>query len=1119
MRGQCLFSPSGVFRLAIVVLIAHLNFANAQTLYGSLVGSVQDQSGAAVPGVAVTISNRGTGQTFETKTDESGRYDVVNLAPGAYDLKVVGTGFRAFAKTGINVSANTVARQDVQLELGSMTEQITVQADVAQIQTDKADTHTTISSQAISQMPLPGYRNYQSLMNLVPGATPTRFQNSVTDTPGRGLQTNVNGTNANNNVTRIDGAASINVWLPHHAGYIMPEEMVQEVNVTTSAADAEQGFAGGSSITVVTKSGTNQLHGSAFEFHDDQHLKARNFFQPAGTQKPVGIYNNYGGTLGGPIIKNKLFWFFSYDATRTKLGSVATYSVPTADIRTGDFSRYLPTSSGGTCTAGCAVIFDPSTGNPDGSGRQPFSGNIIPANRISPVSQKIQAYYPLPTQAGQTSNFFGQGGPLLDRDYADGKVNYNLSQKSAIWGRYSRMWATSGGTGLFGDAVGPAPGADPGIGDTVIQNMSVGHTYTFGPTLLLDGVFGYQRQHQTVTANDYGQNFGQILGIPGLNGPDIRQSGFPNINFNGSTSDYRGLGAPNWMPLFRTEENFTTSHNLTWTKGAHQIRFGFDGILLRLNHWQPELSDGGPRGYFNFDPGLTGLNAPGAPATTNLNSYAGFLLGNPSQIQKGEQYILMTGREWQFGWYGQDRWQVNRKLTITLGLRYEYFPLMTRAAGKGLERLDPSTNLVYMGGRGNVPVANGMTVSKKLFAPRMGIAYRVTENTVVRTGYGLTYDPLPFSRPLRGFYPLTINQVFNPANTYAAAGTFAIPPLNEPDITNGIVPLGNNSMRSPYAGEIHRGYIQSWNFTVERKLPLDLVVSAAYVGTQTTHQFADLNINAAAPGAGNAGRPYAYLGRTADTNMWDGYLSANYHSLQTTINKQFSKGLLVKGAYTWSKAINMTDDDGWAAVGWNWGPVFNRNRALAGYDRNHVFQIGWVYELPFGTGKQWLNNGPIKHVLGNWQVNGLMAAYTGVPFTITAPGSSLNAPGNTQTADQVIASVSRPGLIGSAGRYYDITAFKAPTDPGRFGTTGRDILRNPGMWNTDLSLFKVIPIRETKSLEFRTEFYNLPNTSHFGADNSRSGAFGSTDVSNPNFLRVTSAFGERQIRFALKFKF
>ncbi len=1088
---------------------------SAQVLYGSVVGLAVDPSGAAIPNADLTLTNKGTGQVLSDKTDGSGRFNIVNVAPGTYDLKILAQGFKTQTRTDINVAANSVARVDMKLEVGSLSEQVTVAGEATLLQTDKSDTHTTIGTQAVNNMPLPAYRNYQSLMNLVPGAMPTRFQNSMTDTPGRSLQTNVNGTNANNNVTRIDGASSVNVWLPHHAGYVVPEEMVAEVNVTTSAADAEQGFAGGSSITVVTKTGTNQFHGSAFEFHDDQHLKARNFFQAANRDKPLGIYNNYGGTLGGPILKNKLFWFFSYDATRQRIGAVGTYSVPTLDIRSGDFSAYLPTSAGGTCTSGCSIIYDPTSGDDQGRNRTAFPGNKIPASKINPAAQKILAYYPAPNIAGQTSNLFAQGVPRLDRDYADGKVNYNLNERSSIWGRYGRMWATSGGVGIFGDAVGPAPGADPGLGDTLIQNMSAGHTYTFGPTVLLDGVFGYNRQHQTVTPNGFGTNFGTTLGIPGLNGPDPRQSGFPNVNI----SSYTGTGAPNWMPLERVEENFTTSHNLTWTKGAHELRFGVDGVLLRLNHWQPELSDGGPRGYLNFDGGVTALNGGAAP--TNLNAVAALLLGAPNQLQKGDQYILMTGREWQFGFYARDRWQVSRKLTVSLGLRYEFYPLMTRAAGKGLERLDPSTNLVYLGGRGNVPVANGLSVSKKLFAPRLGIAYRLSENTVIRTGYGLSYDPLPFSRPLRGFYPLTINNVYNSTNSFTAVSPLSsgIPALVEPDLSSGVVPLGNNSMRSPYAGQIHRGYIQSWNFTIERRLPLDLVTSVAYVGTQTTHQFADLDINAGFPGSGNAGRPYAAkFGRTAATNMWDGYLSAHYHSLQASVNKQFSKGVLIKGAYTFSKAINMTDDDGWAAVGWNWAPVFNRNRAAAGYDRTHVFQIGWVYELPFGNGKQYLNSGFAKHIAGGWQVNGLMASYTGVPFTVTAPGSALNAPSNTQTADQV-GKVSQPGLIGSSGTYFDISAFKAPTDPGRFGTSGRNILRSPGVWNTDLSIFKNIPIREKINMQFRTEFFNLPNTSHFGGEASRGGAFASTDVSNPNFMRVVNSFGERQIRFALRVAF
>ncbi len=307
-----------VFRLlwvisAIALVFTSIPCVNAQVLYGSVVGVVTDPSGSAIPNAEITLTNRGTGQTHDEKSDEAGRYNLVNLAPGNYDLKITANGFRTYTRTDVVVTANTVDRADVKMEVGTLSEQVTVQSEATMLQTDKSDTHTTITTQEVANMPLPGYRNYQSLVNLVPGATPAAFQNSPTDTPNRALTTNINGTNRNNNTTRIDGAASVNLWLPHHAGYVVPEEMVDTVNITTLAADAEQGMAGGAAVTVVTKSGTNQFHGSAFEFHDDQHLKARNFFQQAGVDKPLSIYNNYGVTLGGPIVKNKLFFFGSWD--------------------------------------------------------------------------------------------------------------------------------------------------------------------------------------------------------------------------------------------------------------------------------------------------------------------------------------------------------------------------------------------------------------------------------------------------------------------------------------------------------------------------------------------------------------------------------------------------------------------------------------------------------------------------------------------------------------------------------------------------------------------------------------------------------------------------------------
>lgn len=1079
--------------LVVFLSVLNVRSADGQVLYGSLIGTVADPSGSVVPNASVLLTAKQTGLTKDATTDGSGRYSFVNVAPGQYDVKVSAKGFKSFVKTDIDVTPSSIGREDIVLDVGQMTDTITVEGNAAELQTDKADTHSVIESKVITSLPLGGYRNYQSMINLVPGATPAALQNSITDTPGRALQTHINGGNAQTNITRIDGATSVNVWLPHHVGYVTSEENVDVVNITTGSADAEQGMAGTSSITLVTKSGTNAIHGSAFEFHDDQHLKSRAFFQAAGTDKPLSIYNNYGGTVGGPIIKNKLFYFLSFDGTGQRQSSPAFYTVPTAAFASGDFS--------GVST----VLYNPNTGNPDGSGRLPFVGNKIPASLISPIATKLESYFPAPNVGSSlfTNNYFASGGPILDRKYVDAKANYTMSDKQSMFVKYGRMWATSGGKAVFGIAGGPGlGGSDPGQGDTTIQIATIGTTRTISPSLLFDSVMGYQRQDQSVLPNDYGTNYGQQLGIPNTNGPDPRQSGFPNIGVSG----YTGFGVPNWMPVTRVEESFTHSDNVTWTKGAHEVRFGFDLVRHHLNHWQPEIGQG-PRGYLGFSGQETALK--GGAAQNQYNAYGAFLLGLSDDAEKSLQYILATGREWQFGWYLRDRWQVNRKLTVTLGLRYELYPLMTRA-GKGIERYDPSNNNVYLGGRGNVPDNAGISVSHKLFAPRVGMAYRVDDKTVIRAGYGLNFDPIPFSRPLRGWYPLVINQA-NVASGYGWASTFAqgVPNTQGPDLTSGVVQLpGNVSERSPNSF-IHRGYVQSWNATVERRMPLDLITSFAYVGTHSVHLLADYDINAGAPGSGTTGLPqYAAYGRTIPTQMWDGYLSSEYHSLQVAVNRSFAKGFMVKGAYTYSKAIDYTDDDGWASVNWNWGPVFQRNRAAAGFDRSHVLQAGWIYELPFGKGKMLAKSGIAAAVLGNWQVNGVFSAYTGNPFTVGAPGSSLNAPDNTQTANQVLPNVNRIGNTGPGQFYYDPTAFAAVTAANTFGTSGRNKLRNPGVLNTDLDVTREFPIKERIRLQFRAEAFNIANTSHFGGV--------STSVTSGSFMQITSASGERQVRFGLR---
>ncbi len=1081
-----------VATLALLFVMAPASMA--QTLYGSLVGTVQDSSGAPMANAKVSATNKGTGLVMEATTDSDGSFTILNVPPGAYDVKSALAGFKGQSVTDLNVTVNTVSRLDFRMEVGAVTDSVTVAAEVAQLQADKADTHTEIRADMVKNIPLSGLRNYQSLINLVPGATPAVFQNSITDTPMRSLRTNINGTNANNNVTRIDGASSVNLWLPHHAGYVMPSEMIETVNVTTTSGDAEQGMAGGAAITVVTKSGTNTFHGSAFWFHDNQHLRARNFFA---TTKPVSIFNNFGGTIGGPIVKNKLFFFYSYDNTKQRIGQVGFYNVPTAPLRAGNFSNVA------------TLIYDPATGNPlTGTGRSVFPGNIIPANRISPIAQRIQSYYPAPNfGSAELNNYQAAATPLFNRAYNDVKLNYQRNQNHTIWGRYGQMFALSGGTGIFGDGVGPAPGADPGLGDTKVRNMSVGHTLTLSANLLIDGVVGYQRMDQLVKGQDFGKDFSSILGIPGIGGPDPRQLGFPNVSFN----SYNGFGVPGWMPAERTEESFTTSQNLRWVKGKHNLAFGFDGVLHRLNHWQPELG-AGPRGAFTFGGGVTGNGS-----FNNFNSYAAFLLGLPSNISKSIQNILATGREYQFGFYAQDRFQATRKLTVSWGLRYEYYPLMGRSNGKGIERLDPSTNLVYLGGRGNVPRSNGFSVSKRNIAPRLGLAYRLNESTVIRTGYGMNFSPLPWSRPLRGFYPLTVNFSFPSANDNVSIRSLAegIPPVVGPDLSTGVVTLpAAADMRSPYAGEISRGYIQSWNFTLERRLPGSIVSSIAYVGTQSTNVMGDRDVNSGQIlGAGNAGRPYsAQFGRNISTLMWDGYLSANYHALQTSVRRQ-AKGLTLQGSYTWSKALNMADDEGWQGVSYNWGPAFRRNYAPAGYDRTHVFQMGYVYELPLGKGQKWANGKVANAVIGGWQFSGIMSAYTGTPFTPGAPAGTLNLPGNIQTADQVKADVGRPEGIGPGTTFYDTSAFaNVVGGTPRFGSMGRNSMRNPGIFRNDLTLSKNFNIGERLTMNLKGEAFNFTNSR-------LSTGFASTDVTNANFLRVLSAVDERQFRLALRFQF
>ncbi|HWR52983.1 MAG TPA: TonB-dependent receptor [Bryobacteraceae bacterium] len=1141
--------------------------ASAQVLYGSIVGTVTDQTSAVVPKASVKVTNTSTGLIREVATDSAGYYSIPNLPEGTYDVSITGSGFRPVIQKGVTVRINTVTRADVSLEVGAVTESVTVQASAAVLQTTKADVNTNLETRPIGSLPLSGYRNFQSLVNLVPGATPGRFQNAVIDTPQRDLSTNVNGQERGANNTRVDGAANILVTMPHHMVYVPPVESIEEVNISTGSFDAEQGITGGAAVTVSTKSGTNDFHGSAFGMHSNNAFRSMLWDENrAGvTEKPKGIRNIVGGSIGGPIKKNKLFFFTDWEGTFERVGRSGLFSVPTDDFRSGDFTRMLgapildskgnqilvPTTEGPSTPLREGMVFDPFTGNPDGTGRSVFSSNgrinVIPTARLNGPMKKLLDLVPRPNQSGDLSNYFRTGTQRLNRNNLDAKVNWNRNEKNQLWFKYSVMDALVHGDFGLGAAGGGCL-CDGGVGDghTLVQLAGIGQTYTVSPNFLVDGTLGWTRFGQNVQSPDLGTNFGlDTLGLPGTNGPDPRESGMPAFY----VSDYSGLGnTEGWNPLFRNDQSYTFNTNASWMKGAHEIRFGFDFLHHLMNHWQPELGEG-PRGAFSFDPGVTALNPDALAGTVGFqegdpsfengwNGLAGFLLGTPTWSAKSSQFIKMDSLENVYGLYVRDRWRATAKLTLSLGVRWELYPNRTRSAGLGIESYDPTTNEVLVGGRGGIPRDAGVGYSKKLFAPRLGVAYQLATNTVIRSGYGITYHSHPWgAQALRGWFPLTIAADFSGVNgyqpvttndNYVAAGVpnkplgpdVGIIPICCPDISTGRVPLpGSNEMGYPVANkELKRGYIQSWNLIVEHKLPGEIVTSIGYVGTASVNGFAFLDINASQiPGSGNAGRPlYPKFGRTATTREWDGRTHSNYHSLQATINRRVVGGLFLKGAYTYSHAIDQANYSDWTGFSWNAASVFYRNRATSQLNVPHMFNIGYLYELPFGNGKKWANSGPAQAVLGGWQLNGIFNAYQGRYYTLSASGASLNMPGNAQTPDQVLPTVKKLGMVGDDGTFFDTNAFARPTGA-RFGNVGRNTMIGPGVVNMDLSLFRTFKVTERFNLQFRGESFNLSNTPHF---------------SNPNGNRNSSNFGKilstqsadalgrsREFRFGLRLGF
>lgn len=1092
-RHACQFLARGAGGAALLLAgIISSHAAYAQSLYGTVVGSVRDASGAALPAVTITVTNTGTGLVRTTVTDAVGAYTLPNLQPGGYSVKATLDGFREFLRTGVAVDASAVLRIDATLEIGQMNETVTVATEAAVLQTDQAVTRAQIKSREVVDLPLPDFRNYQSLMDLVPGTTPAEFQNTEITTPGRSLAVTVNGTNKNNNSTRVDGATNRYTWLPHHTLYVPPAETIDTVTVSTSAFEADQGMAGGASIQVITKSGTNNLKGSAFYSHNNDALDARSWTSKRNnTPKNEVTFNNGAFAVGGPIQKNRLFYFASWDGTFRTQAVDLIWTVPTEQMRNGDFSQALNTAGQ------VQAIYDPRTGNADGSGRTAFPGNRIPADRMSAMSRQLQDLYPMPNLPGVTNNYVRPNETDFTRNIFDVKVNWNTGPAQQWWAKFGAMDADVQNLVYLGvDGTGG--------GNTRSYLGTIGQTWTLSPKTVVDTTLGYSLLNLATRGPDYGTNYGlDVLGLPGTNGTDERQSGYPAFVISGFTT----IGNPDTaFPSFYHDPSWTFSTNVSRLAGAHTLKFGVQYDRFAMNHWQPEVG-AGARGRFEFGGGLTAVR--GQTADRN-NQYAAFLLGLTSTVSKTLQWEEMTTREQYMATYISDRWQPHERLTLTGGLRWEYYPLVERR-DRGIEILDLATMNILLGGRGDTPKDVGIEPSKALFSPSAGVAWRVKDDQVVRGGYRLNYNPLPFGRPLRGAFPLTVAASFVGANNFQPFGRLedGIPAFSGPSLDSDEIPLpATVEMRTPDPSNIDRGRIHSWNLSYERKLPFDILGTVAYVGTRTDGGYADLELNWSPPGGGNTGRQlFAQGGRTASTRSWGAYTRNRYHSLQTSWSRPFAKGLMLRGAYTWSKAMNMADEDGWVALLYNSPSQFERNYALAGFDRTHNLQTGWAYELPFGRGADSL----MSTLARGWQVNGLISIVSGRPLTVTADATAVDSRGDQQTADQIGEQSRTDGFEGRRGeKYYDPTAW-APVSQQRFGTSGRNSVRGPGFWNLNLAVFRAFALGPSRQLQFRVEAFHVTNHPQF--------ANPVVNASAQDFMEITSATGNRSVRLSTRLTF
>ena len=1166
------------FIVAALVLVCSLTVVTAsafgQAVYGSVFGTITDPSGAAVAGAKVTVTSVAKNISEQATTNADGNYSVTHLIPDVYTVKAEAPGFKAFQTANVVVSADTSARVDGQFQVGGAQETVEVTAEAPQLKTDRADVATIFNDKAVEDLPLFN-RNFTALVLASPGAQQLGWSHASSENPQGSLQTKVNGQTFAGTGFQLDGTDNRDPIL----GIIVINptlESVTEAKITSQNYDAEFGQAIAGVVASQTKSGSNALHGSIFGARRSDATQARDPFSQSpldanavtGRTIPPSLYGQYGGSVGGPVIKNRLFFFGDYQATRSKVGSSFQQSIPSALIRSTcgdpnslvcDLSEYLAISPSN-------VIYDPATGNPDGTGRVPFgplgtcTANCIPTSRLSPQAVALINQFPVPNSSGPQNNFAASGNGIFNNDQFNIRIDDQTTSKIHTFGRYSFANYTLTGNAAFGDLGGNGfgPGGFAGASKSRDQSLATGFDYALSSSVLTDFRFGYVRYHVNVIPNGVGTTPATDIGIPGLNQGTDFTSGQPSYFVGSSGGDGTDVGAVGQSgglsnfgyglgvnrcncPLVEQEDQFQFVNNWTKISGNHQFKLGAD-IRYARNLRVP--SDQHRAGELSFQKERTSLNDPSGILPAGGLGIATFLLGDVTTFNR---YVsdVTTAAERQKRWffYGQDTYRVTPRLTLSYGLRWEiYNPEYVNGKGNG-GFLDLNTGDIRVAGVGGIGTNFNVENNFKNLAPRLGVAYQLTSKTVLRMGYGRSYDigvfGSIFGHAVTQNLPVLGVQNNNRTSNYANVFTLASGPTpftfpTVPD--NGLLPLPDAVFTRARPQRMRLARLDAYNFTIQHQLTNTMSAEIAYVGNHG-HGFYQnnpaVNINQPTIEGFVAGvptvdrRPYFSgiccgghaFGWSQNIDFFGNDAKNNYNALQTKLDKRFSNGLQFVAHYTWAKSLD--HDSGY----FNVDP--NVNYGPDDFNRKHVFSFSTVYELPFGKGKHFMGDASRVSdlIIGGWQINTTTNWSSGLPWT----------PTYTECGQDQDVGVCRPLVVGSLDQsvgsfdkfngkvpYYtpvapltnpgDIQgAFQRP-QKGQFGS-GRNPFTGPSFFNSDISLFKNFSITERVNGQFRFEAFNAFNHVNLGQPNN------CVDCGGGFITGLAPNASMRQLNFGLKFSF